>query len=132
MAQPRHRLQLTVMPGRFAVCRLNTNDSVPAWAHGHGFTSITRTPHELSVVCEEDRVPADVRCERGYSALAVKGPLAPEMVGVLVSLAMPLAEAGVPILAIGTFDTDYVLVRSADRERATSALRAAGHEVSSH
>ena len=61
--------------------------------------------------------------------MRVAGTLAPELVGVMVSLALPLADAGIPILAIGTYDTDYVLVRHSDLENAFQALRAAGHDV---
>jgi hypothetical protein len=111
------------------VCRLSTDAAVPEWAAGPGFVSITRTSDELSIVCAEDRVPAGTGCERGYAAMRVAGTLAPELVGVLVSLAVPLADAGIPILAIGTHDTDYVLVRHADLENAVQALRAAGHDV---
>lgn len=124
-----HRLQVQVVPGRFAVCRLSADAAIPEWANGASFVSITRTGDELSIVCAEDRVPAGIRCERGYAAMRVAGTLAPELVGVMVSLALPLADAGIPILAIGTYDTDYVLVRHSDLENAFQALRAAGHDV---
>ena len=124
-----HRLRVLSVPGRFAVCRLAPADDVPSWANGPGFVSITRTADELSIVCGEDAVPQGTECLRGYVAMRVDGTLAPELVGVLVSLAKPLADAGIPILAIGTHDTDYVLVREVDLERAAGALRAAGHEV---
>jgi len=124
-----HRLRLLGVPGRFAICRLSPADPVPSWANGPGFVSITRTADELSVVCSDAAVPEGVESTRGYVAMRVAGVLAPELVGVLVSLAKPLADAGIPILAIGTHDTDYVLVREADVERAVSALRHAGHEV---
>ena len=127
MALPAHRLQLNVLTARLAVCRLDGAATIPTWADGPGFVSITRTGEELSVVCPEDRVPSDVRSERGYAAIGVEGPLAPDLVGVLVSLAMPLAEAGIPIFVVGTFDTDYLLVRDASLERAATVLRAAGH-----
>jgi len=124
-----HRLQVQVVPGRFAVSRLSADAAIPEWAHGASFVSITRTSDELSIVCAEDRVPAGTRCERGYAAMRIAGTLAPELVGVMVSLALPLADAGIPILAIGTYDTDYVLVRHSDLENAVQALRAAGHNV---
>jgi len=124
-----HRLTIVEVPGRFAVCRLSPDAAVPAWATVTEFVSLTRTRDELSIVCAEGSVPAGTQCERGYAALRVAGTLAPEMVGVLVSIASPLAAAGIPILAIGTFDTDYVLVRAADLERAREALRGAGHEA---
>ena len=123
------RLPLRVVPGRFAVCRLSADAATPDWANGPSFVSITRTSDELSIVCAEDRVPAGTQCEQGYAAVRVAGTLAPELVGVMVSLAMPLADAGIPILAIGTYDTDYVLVRHSDLDAAIRALREAGHDV---
>jgi len=124
-----HRLRVLRLPGRYAVCRLSPADAVPSWANGPGFVSITRTRDELSIVCADDVVPRSTECVRGYVAMRVEGTLAPELVGVLVSLAEPLADAGIPILAIGTHDTDYVLVREADLDRAVGALRHVGHEV---
>lgn len=124
-----HRLQLRVVAGRFAVCRLSADAAIPEWANGASFVSITRTGDELSIVCSEERVPAGTQCERGFAAIRVAGTLAPELVGVMVSLAAPLADAGIPILAIGTYDTDYVLVRHSDLDNAVQALRAAGHNV---
>ena len=126
-----HALRVLGVPGRFAVCRLSPADAVPSWANGPGFVSITRTDDELSIVCADALVPRGTECMRGYVAMRVEGTLAPELVGVLVSLAKPLADAGIPILAIGTHDTDYVLVREADLERAVGALQRAGHEVDS-
>jgi len=129
MAIPDHQLRIRDVPGQFAVCRLAPDAAIPDWATTGELTSITRTRDELSIVCSDDRAPAGTRCERGYSALRVEGPLAPEMVGVLLSLATPLADAGIPILAIGTYDTDYVLVRATDLERARDALQRAGHDL---
>lgn len=124
-----HSLRVHVLPGRYAACRLEAHVPIPDWARGPSFVSITRTPDELSIVCEEANVPRGQRAERGYAMLMIEGPLAPEMVGVLVSLITPLAEAGVPIFAISTFDTDYVLVRASQLDRALDAIRGAGHTV---
>jgi hypothetical protein len=111
----------------FAVCRLPAGAAVPPWAQGGALTSITRTSDELSVVCEQGRVPDGIISERDFAAIRVAGTLAPDLVGVLASLALPLAEASVPILAIGTYDTDYVLVRQTDLARSRDALVTAGH-----
>jgi hypothetical protein len=122
------RLRLRILDGRLSLCRMAAMAEVPAWACG-AFVSITRTPEELSIICADELVPADVQRVAGYVAIGVEGTLAPELVGVLVSMAKPLAEAGIPIVAIGTFDTDYVLVRATDLERATHALSEAGHSI---
>jgi hypothetical protein len=126
---PTNKSRIHVLTGRYAVCRLEAHAPIPKWARGANFVSITRTPDELSIVCEEATVPRGTRAETGYAALMVEGPLAPELVGVMVSLLTPLAEAGVSIFAISTFDTDYVLVRDAQLDRAIAALHGAGHVV---
>ena len=121
---------LGLLPGRYAVCRLESGDSPPTWARG-GFVSLTRTPDELSVVCAEESVPAAARCERGWRCLKVLGPLDFALTGVLAALAAPLAKANVSIFAISTYDTDYLLLPDASLERAVAALTGAGHEVTS-
>ena len=123
-------LTLALIEGRFAVCRLAPGDEVPAWANGGSFTSVTRTRDELSVVCAEGAVPEGIRCEGGWRIFQTEGPLDFALTGILASVAVPLAEAGVSIFAVSTFDTDYVLVREENVPRAITALRAAGHQVS--
>lgn len=124
-----HRLRLRVLPGTLAVARLPGPAAVPGWADGPGLVSITRRAGELSLVCAEERVPPDVRAERGWRALEVQGPIDFQEVGVLHALTGPLARAAVSVFAIATFDTDVVLVREETLERAVEALRAAGHAV---
>lgn len=94
---------------------------------------MVRTRDELSIVCTEDvgtkdRLPDGVSAERGWVALKLEGPFPFSMTGVLASFVQPLAEAQIPIFAISTFDTDYVLIRREHMKRAVAALEAAGHE----
>jgi hypothetical protein len=126
----RPRLPLELLPDTLAICRLDAAAAVPEWAHGSSpFLTISRTPEELSITVVESAVPAGVRCERPYRALRVRGPLPLDLVGILAAIADPLAEAGLSIFAISTFDTDYVLVKAADLEAAVRALGRAGHQV---
>jgi hypothetical protein len=123
---------LTVLPGELAVARLGPGEPVPEWASpggGAALHAVVRTAGELSVVCAVEAVPSGARAERGWRALAVTGPLDFGLTGVLATLAVPLAEAGVPIFAISTFDTDHLLVRAERLGEAVAALRAAGHRV---
>jgi uncharacterized damage-inducible protein DinB len=122
--------RLTLLEALLAVCRLEASTPVPEWALASPrFLAITRAGTELSIVCEQSHVPDGVRCERDYRAFVVSGPLDFSLVGVLASLARPLADAAVPVLSISTFDTDYLLVRQRDANAATEALRRAGHTV---
>jgi hypothetical protein len=124
------RLTVTLLDNHLACCRLEPSADLPAWAvRSTVFLSVTRTSSELSIVCDEAFVPEGVRSQRGLRALAVQGPLQFEMIGVLAALAVPLAEAGVSIFAISTYETDYLLVQDAQVEAAASALRRAGHDV---
>lgn len=122
-------LRLLVLDGRLAVCRLEPGAGIPAWASKGDFFSVTRTPEELSVVCPDEDVPADVRSEGGWRALKLEGPFEFTQVGVLASVTVPLAEAGVGIFAVSTFDTDYVLLKEDQLDPAVAALRGHGHEV---
>ena len=118
-------LSLEWVPGRFAVCRLGADEAVPEWAvigGSAGLVSVTRTDRELSIVIGEDRVPASTRAERGWVALRVGGTLDFAMVGVLSRLTGALADAGVTVFAVSTFDTDVLLVRAGDAGRAVEAL----------
>lgn len=120
-----HRLTLQVVDGTFAICKLA--DSIPSWATAGDFFSITRTADELSVVCQQGAVPEGVVCERDWRCLRVAGAMPFSVVAVLASLTAPLAEAGISVFAISTFDTDYLLVKEEDFERATAVLEQAGH-----
>lgn len=122
-------LSLCLLTERLAVARLEARSDFPAWARGDGFLALVRTPEEISVVCAEAAVPANVQSERGWRAFKVQGPLEFSLVGVLAAIANPLAQAGVSIFVISTFDTDYILVKEAELLPALVALQRAGHAV---
>lgn len=121
-------LGLELLPGTYAVCRLPVGVALPEWARG-AFYSVTVTPSELSVVCEAVSVAAEVPHEPGWRCLKVGGTLDFSLTGILASLAVPLAEAGVSLFSLSTFDTDYVLVKIDRLEAAVVALEGAGHTV---
>ena len=126
----RARLPIEVIPDTLAICRLPPDVALPAWVSSPGpFLTVSRTPDELSITIGQQTVPAGVRCERDYRAVRVQGPIAPNLVGILLSIAEPLAQAGLSIFAISTYDTDYVLVKARDFAAALAALRGAGHEI---
>ena len=130
------RLPLALLDEPLAVCRLGPGDPVPAWALASRPVSVVaRTEAELSLLVAERIVPAEadrepgLRVEGGWRAFVVRGPLPFDLVGIFASMAQPLAEAGLSIFALSTFDTDYVLVKAADLARAREVLEAVGHDV---
>jgi uncharacterized protein len=120
---------LRMIPGQFAICRLQSGDSIPLWAISGKIWSLTRTATELSVVCPQENIPQYVEAERNWRILEVVGPLSLEMVGVLSSLVIPLAEIGVSIFTVSTFETDLILIREKSFEIACKALINAGHKI---
>ncbi len=122
------KLTLTILPQKYAVCRLDPNGPIPYWALlGDDFISLTRTKVELSVACVQENVPADVKASRGWRCAKVEGAFDLSLPGVHVSLAIPLAQAGISILSIATYETDHLLIREEDLERSIKVLEEAGH-----
>ena len=124
------RLSLTALPGEFAVCTLPRAVKIPDWIPDERFSSITRTGDELSIICPAEAVPQDVRCEKGWRCLKLDGPFELNAIGILLSVIQPLAEAGVSVLALGTFETDHVLINESKWINAIEVLRSSGHVVS--
>jgi hypothetical protein len=122
-------LTLTLLDDTFAVSRLAGDAVVPEWAWTGEVACVTRTRDELSIVCREDLVPGDVLSESGWRCLRVKGPLSFALTGVFARIAQPLANAGISLFAVMTYDTDYVMVKQAQLSGAVDALMAAGHTV---
>jgi uncharacterized protein len=122
-------VSLRALDGDFAVCRLAADAPAPELSVGGELLAVTRTSDELSVVCPVADAPPNATVEGGWRALRVHGQLDFGLTGILASLAVPLADAGISIFAISTYDTDYVLVRDTAFRDAIETLREAGHDV---
>jgi len=124
-----HKVPLASLSDLFAICRLKPDAPLPTWATSGPFLSITRTAEELSIVCPQAFVPDGVKCEKGWRCLRVAGWMDLSMIGVLPSLVSPLAEAHISVFAISTFNTDYLVVKENDLEKAIATLQRAGHSI---
>ena len=124
---PKRTLKFRQLPGLYAIVRLAPDAPTPAWATHGDFTSITRTSDELSVVCPAENVPKEIPSGPRWICLKLEGPFPFSQTGILLSFIEPLSNNGVPIFAISTYDTDYVLTQQEFAERAIDALRASGH-----
>lgn len=120
----------SILSQNFAIAQLETNADLPsAVLASPGFMSITRTGDELSIVCLEDAAGGLAQVDKAWRAIKVQGPFAFDQTGVLASFLDPLAVAAIGIFAVSTFDTDYILVKSANLEAAVAALKGAGHRL---
>jgi len=118
-----YTLTLEISELELAICRLPPTSSIPDWIGKSDFISVTRTRDELSIVCREDLVPDDVKAEHNWRMLGIQGPLDFSMTGVLASLVNPLADAGIAVFVISTYDTDYLLVKEDCFEQALEFLQ---------
>lgn len=126
---------LILLANEFALFRLPAQASIPpqilAQLTGTGcstscsFVSVTRTPEEVSIVT--DQIPADLDVQDSlWRCIKIKGPLTHDLTGILNNLSTPLKDAEVPIFAVSTWDTDYVLVPNNKVTEAVSALLSSG------
>ncbi|HEV7908457.1 MAG TPA: ACT domain-containing protein [Pseudonocardiaceae bacterium] len=124
------RLIVDVQPGEYTVARLDAGAAVPAgFLDQPGLVSVTRTSVELSIVCPSEGAPQVEASQAGWRLLTVRGPLEFTLTGIMAALSGELAAAGVSLFAMSTYDTDHLLVKAFDLDRAVLALRTAGHEV---
>ncbi|MBJ7357451.1 ACT domain-containing protein [Nocardioides sp.] len=122
-------MKLMRYPETLAVVKLGPGADLPAWAEASSILSITATATETSVVCAARSVPKKSVHQRPFTAFEVEGPLDFALTGILAGLLTPLAEAGISVFTLSTFDTDWILVPGGDADRAEEEWRRSGHEV---
>lgn len=120
---------LLQFPEKLAIVRLGPGAEVPKWAESASLFSVTATATETSLVCATRSVPTKTPSIKPLTAFQVRGPLDPDATGILASLLAPLAEAEIPVYTLSTFDTDWIMVRLVDGEKATETWRRRGHTV---
>jgi hypothetical protein len=122
-------MRLTLLGQTFTIHQLAAGAEVPAIALHSPFYALTRTADELSLVLPASVEIESEKSDKGWACFKVEGPLEFGLVGVLAGISSTLAQAGVPIFALSTFGTDYILVKREHIRAAREALVAAGYEV---
>ncbi len=120
-------LRYSLIPGPFAICQLPAKSAIPEWATRGELFSISAADEEVSVVCDAKLVPAGVKAQSPFICLKLHGPFPLTETGVLSSFIQPLSKRGIPIFAVSTFNTDYVLIPQKFWDAAKDALKAARH-----
>jgi hypothetical protein len=125
----RHHLQFRSLREPYAILRFEPDAPIPAWATQGEFSSISRTADELSIVCPATNVPPTIRARQRWICLKLEGPFPFSLTGILLSFIQPLSDNAIPIFAVSTYDTDYVLIQEEFSEKALVLLQQAGHEL---
>jgi len=114
---------LSILPEKLGICHFDKNSLIPDWAlEKTNFTSITRTQNELSITLPQDKIPSGVLVERDWRAFKLEGDVELTSVGIIASLAKPLAEAGISIFNVSTYETNYILVEEKNLQKAKKIL----------
>jgi len=116
------KLSLSILPEKLGVCHFAAKSAIPDWAKDINFCSITRTSKELSIICPQDKIPAGVLVEKNWRALKINDPIDLYSIGVISSLVKPLADAGISILEISTYETEHTLVEDKNLAKAKKVL----------
>ena len=120
-------MKLKTLPYDLTVCKLMPRAKADLSAE---FFCLTTTDEEISLVCRTEQTPAETAArEDGWRAFRIEGVLDFSLTGILSRLSAVLAENGIGIFAVSTYNTDYILVKAENLGKALNVLREAGYET---
>ncbi len=123
------QLKLSLLKDMYAICVYPHIASIPEWALMTPLCSITRTEKELTIVCPQSVVPAGSECDKNWRCFRIDGSFDFNQIGIISSLATPLAKGSISIFVVSTYDTDYILVKEEKVEHAITVLTNDGHLI---
>jgi hypothetical protein len=121
-------LGFSLLEGFYAICRFPAGTSLTAPSPSP-FALLVQAAEETTLVCPLHQAPPEAEIDAGWRCFRIEQSFDFSVPGILASVLAPLAEAGIGIFATSTFSTDYVLVKTADTEKAVATLEGAGHSV---
>lgn len=124
-----NRLTFQLLSGEYSLCRLAPEQTIPVWVYASPFFSISKTPNELSIVCESQLVPGEVKQNGQWRLLKILEVLDLSLTGITAQFSTALADAAVNICVIATYDTDYVMLKEEKLSTAIKALENAGFTI---
>ncbi|MFR1416143.1 MAG: ACT domain-containing protein [Eubacterium sp.] len=120
-------MQIKKIYHNFSICQVEDYSLVNLEAD---YSFIAKTEEERSLVCITKDVPSNViRREDGWKAFCVQGVLDFSLIGILSKISTILAERGISIFAVSTYNTDYILIKDTNYEKALEVLKSSGYEI---
>ena len=123
------QLQLSLLKDKYGICTLPNTAPIPDWALTQSLASITRTEKELTIVCRLEILPSQYQSDLNWRCFKIDGSFDLNQIGVISSISSPLADAGISIYVISTYDTDYFLIKEQNLEKTISVLSNSGHAI---
>ena len=120
-------MQIKKIYHNFSICQVEDYSLVNLEAD---YSFIAKTEEERSLVCITKDVPSNViRREDGWKAFCVQGVLDFSLIGILSKISTILAERGISIFAVSTYNTDYILIKDTNYEKELEVLKSSGYEI---
>ena len=123
------QLQLSLLDEMYGICVFPNNAPIPEWVVTASLCSITRTKKELTIVCPQNIIPDEIEHDRNWRCFRIDGSFDLNQIGIISSLAVFLAQAGISMLVVSSYDTDYILVKEEKVEQAIAVLSDNGHLI---
>ena len=123
------QLQLSLLKDKYGICTLPNTAPIPDWALTQSLASITRTEKELTIVCRLEILPSQYQSDLKWRCFKIDGSFDLNQIGVISSISSPLADIGISIYVISTYDTDYFLIQEQNLEKTISVLSSSGHYI---
>ena len=123
------QFQLSLLKDKYGICTLPNTAPIPDWALTQSLASITRTEKELTIVCRLEILPSQYQSDLNWRCFKIDGSFDLNQIGVISSISSPLADAGISIYVISTYDTDYFLIQEQNLEKTISVLSNSGHYI---
>lgn len=121
-------MELKEIQGDYTVCKISGLSELTKEIQASQFWFFGKTDEELSLVCETALVPKEsMEREDGFRAFRIEGTLDFSLTGILSRLSTVLADHGIGIFAVSTFQTDYILVKKENYKKAMEKLIEAGY-----
>ena len=122
-------MDIKVIDKEFAVCKINDVSEVN---FNDELCFVGKTDEELSLVCSSEFVPKNtIVCDGGWRAFRIEGILDFSLTGILAKVANILANAKIPIFAVSTYNTDYILIKNEFFQKALDILQDKGYIIKS-
>ena len=120
-------MRLRKIDGTYAITQLAGDADLPAWINGPGLTAMVRADDELTIVCDEKRVPSNVTVQKGWACFRSIGPFAFDEAGIVASLVAPISAQDIGVFVLCTFDGEHILCPNEDFDKVQEILAAEGH-----
>jgi len=120
---------LMVLNNEFTIHRFHPNDTIPNNVFESEFYWIGKTDEEISIVCESNILLNSPKSESNWSILKIIGELDFSLVGILADISSALSKAEISIVALSTFNTDYIMIKTIKLEQAKKVLQNIGYKI---